>query len=451
MIEKRKRFHDGQASFEAGVKGFTRQDALMEKNQVSQQGEKNGYRILFLTFLSLALAGLFFDEPGAIFAGLSRIVTDPDYLITDYMGVGGVGAAFLNSGLVSMMCIGLLWYLGVPLTGITFAAIWTVAGFSFFGKNILNVWFIIAGVWLFARYRREPFSRFIYSALFGTALAPLVTQILFGFDAPFFLKIPLATLAGLLTGFVLPPLGAAMMRFHQGFNLYNIGFVSGFIGSIVLSLFRSYGFVPETRLVWSTGHNGVLAPLFLALFCAMFVLGFQMNGRKMAGLAALMRRPGRIVTDFFLLFGIGPTLMNMALGGICAILYLLAIGGDINGPTLGGVFTVVGFSAFGKHPRNMAPIVAGVVLGGITKVWGLTDPRIQLAALFGTTLAPVAGEFGTLWGIAAGFVHSSLVLNIGSLHSGFNLYNNGFSGGTVAAVLVPVIEALRRGSGKDVS
>ncbi|HRX26241.1 MAG TPA: DUF1576 domain-containing protein, partial [Aminivibrio sp.] len=56
-----------------------------------------------------------------------------------------------------------------------------------------------------------------------------------------------------------------------------------------------------------------------------------------------------------------------------------------------------------------------------------------------------AGEFGVLWGVVAGFLHSSLVLNVGALHGGFNLYNNGFSGGAVAAVLVPVIEAIRTG------
>lgn len=403
------------------------------------------YGILAGTFLSLALAGLLFDTPSEIVLGLGRIITDPDYLITDYMGVGGMGASFVNSGLVSLLCIGLLLLLRVPATGITIAAVWTVAGFSFFGKNLLNIWFIIAGVWLYALYRKEPFSRFIYSALFGTALAPLVTQILFGFSGPLILKIPLAALAGLSVGFLLPPLGTAMMRFHQGFNLYNIGFVSGLVGSVYLSLFRSYGFVPASRLIWTTGHNRMLAPLFLAFFAVLFLSGLTLNGFRLSGLSAIMRYPGRIVTDFLMLEGTGPTLMNMGLGGAASILYLLAIGGDINGPTLAGVFTVVGFSAFGKHLRNMAPIVTGVVLGGITKVWGLSDPRIQLAALFGTTLAPVAGEFGVLWGIAAGFVHSSLVLNVGALHGGFNLYNNGFSGGVVAAVLVPVIEAIRTG------
>jgi hypothetical protein len=30
------------------------------------------------------------------------------------------------------------------------------------------------------------------------------------------------------------------------------------------------------------------------------------------------------------------------------------------------------------------------------------------------------------------------------LHAGFNLYNNGFAGGIIAAVLVPIIQAFRK-------
>jgi Protein of unknown function (DUF1576) len=67
-----------------------------------------------------------------------------------------------------------------------------------------------------------------------------------------------------------------------------------------------------------------------------------------------------------------------------------------------------------------------------------------LAALFGTTLAPIAGRFGWHWGLLAGFVHSSVAQTVGQLHGGLVLYNNGFAAGLVAAVLLPVILALRR-------
>ena len=60
------------------------------------------------------------------------------------------------------------------------------------------------------------------------------------------------------------------------------------------------------------------------------------------------------------------------------------------------------------------------------------------------TLAPIAGEYGILAGILAGFLHMSLVTNIGFLHAGMNLYNNGFSGGFVAAFLLPLLEAFRK-------
>ncbi|MBE0601541.1 MAG: DUF1576 domain-containing protein, partial [Firmicutes bacterium] len=63
-----------------------------------------------------------------------------------------------------------------------------------------------------------------------------------------------------------------------------------------------------------------------------------------------------------------------------------------------------------------------------------------IAALFGTTLAPIAGRYGVFAGIIAGFLHMSLVTNVGFLHAGMNLYNNGFSGGFVAALLYPLLD-----------
>ena len=44
----------------------------------------------------------------------------------------------------------------------------------------------------------------------------------------------------------------------------------------------------------------------------------------------------------------------------------------------------------------------------------------------------------------AGALHMALVTNIGDLHAGMNLYNNGFSGGFIAAALSPIFDALGR-------
>ena len=66
-----------------------------------------------------------------------------------------------------------------------------------------------------------------------------------------------------------------------------------------------------------------------------------------------------------------------------------------------------------------------------------------LALLFSTTLAPIAGEFGVFVGLLAGFLHSSVALNVGIVYGGMNLYNNGFAGGIVAIFMVPVIHSIR--------
>jgi multisubunit Na+/H+ antiporter MnhE subunit len=163
----------------------------------------------------------------------------------------------------------------------------------------------------------------------------------------------------------------------------------------------------------------------------------------------VLREPGRSPTDFIAGAGFGATLVNMGLSGAVGLGYILAVGGDLNGPTIGALLSIVGFAAFGKHVRNIVPIMAGVFLASLIKPsWAAAEPGSLLAALFGTNLAPIAGTFGWYWGVVAGFVHSSAALSVGSIHGGLNLYNNGFAAGIVAAILVPVIVAIRSRKGR---
>ena len=125
--------------------------------------------------------------------------------------------------------------------------------------------------------------------------------------------------------------------------------------------------------------------------------------------------------------------------------FLLFVGADLNGPTIGGILTIVGFAAFGKTVRNVSHVFLAALIGSALGMWDLTRPIIILGALFGTGIAPIGGQFGLGWGVIATMIHISIVQNLGPLHGGLNLYNNGFSGGFVAILLVPVIEALRGG------
>jgi hypothetical protein len=144
------------------------------------------------------------------------------------------------------------------------------------------------------------------------------------------------------------------------------------------------------------------------------------------------------------MFGAAPVMINTGINGLIGIAFIYLGGGTLNGPTVGGILTIMGFSAYGKHAFNIIPVMGGVFLGSLVMNWSLSDPAVQLACLFCTTLAPVSGYFGWPYGIIAGFLHSSVVLYTGNPVAGMNLYNNGFSGGLVATVLYPLILGVAR-------
>jgi hypothetical protein len=402
------------------------------------------YYVLIAFSLIQIIFGLTQDTPIEIILGLQSILSNPDTLVSDYFGVGGIGASFVNSGLLTLMFLFMLYKMKHRAHGVTIAGILTISGFALFGKNLLNVWFVVFGVYLYSRYQKDNFSKYLVVALFGTALAPVATEIIFSSLLPYHLSIPLGILSGILMGFILPALATSMLNFHQGFNLYNIGFTSGLVGTVYVSILRSYGFVPEPRFIWTTGNNFKFSIFLTILFLGLIVFGVYTRDRKLSEFKNIFQYSGRLITDYVKLEGLPFTLINMGLAGLLSLAYILIIGGDLNGPTIGGIYTIVGFAAFGKTPKTILPIFLGVSIGALTKTWGINEPAIQLAALFGTALAPIAGEFGSIYGILAAFVHSSVVLNVGFLHGGMNLYNNGFAAGIVAGFLLPIFEAFRK-------
>ena len=226
-------------------------------------------------------------------------------------------------------------------------------------------------------------------------------------------------------------------------NLYNAGFACGLVAMILVPLMSSMGADPTVHYNWATGYNrlfaGMLSVLCLVLiFCGLFCCRKPVWA-AWAGYRRLLLTSGRSPSDFLRMFGPAPVLINTGVNGLIGMVFVLGGGGDLNGPTIGGILTIMGFSAFGKHAANIIPVMAGVFLGGLVMHWSLDDPSVQLACLFCTTLAPISGYFGWPYGLLAGFLHSSVVLYTSSPVAGMNLYNNGFSGGLIAIVLYPLI------------
>ena len=393
----------------------------------------------------LVAIGVILGEPRQILPGLWIIIMTEDALITDYVKIAGIGAAFVNAALVTLISLGILRLSKDPLNGYTLVEIGLMAGFALFGKNIANIWPIIGGTFLYAKLRREEFGKYASVSLLATALSPVVSYVALdnGWG-----NIWWAILIGAVIGFVLPPLSAYTYKIQNGMNLYNMGFACGLLATILVPVMTSLGADPTVAHHWATGYNVQLG-IFLSILCVgLIIAGFLFSGRPVwaawAGYRRLLLTTGRAPSDYLRMFGAAPTLINIGVNGLIGMAFILATGGDLNGPTLGGIFTIMGFSAFGKHTRNIIPIMAGVVLGGVFMHWSINDSAVQLALLFGTTLAPISGYFGWPFGVLAGFLHSSVVLRAGTPVEGFNLYNNGFSGGLLAIVIYPVIsEAIR--------
>lgn len=387
--------------------------------------------------LALMAFGCCHAAPSEILSGLRTIFTMEDVLITDYIAVAGIGGAFVNAGLVTIVSTAILWRWDESPNGATMVTIGLMSGFSLFGKNIVNMWPCFLGTVLYALVKKEPFSKHVNLALRGTALAPMVSFMAVRFHPC------LGILVGLTVGFFLPPVAEHAHRVQNGMNLYSVGFSCGLLAMMMVPTFKAFGLEPASAYHWSAGNNLLLGSS-LTVLCMVFIVSGLCRGPGpvLEKYWALLRTSGRVPSDYVRTFTPGPVLVNMGVNGLIATGYILLTGGDLNGATIGAIFTIIGFSGYGKHAFNIVPVMAGVLLGSLTNHVDPNSSSLQLAGLFGTTLAPFAGVFGWPFGVLAGLIHSSVVLQAGLPLEGMNLYNNGFSGGLVAIVLYPVLVSL---------
>ena len=404
--------------------------------------ESTKFAVLVFIALWTLSAAFFFDSPAGILQGLIAIQRSPSILLTDYLAVAGIGAALANGSLVMLTALAVCRRVGLSLSGPVIAALFLMLGFSFFGKNLYNIWPIMLGVLIFSRFQRESFQTVILPALFGTALGPVVSQVSFGLGLAQPVAIPLGILLGLIVGFLLPPLSSHFIRFHQGYNLYNTGFTTGLIGMLFMAIFRGLGYENTPAALLLDPAPAGLTIYLISLLLILGSIGLVYSRRPVRSLWDLWHMPGQLVSDFVSIDGFGIVLVNMAMIGFVSLGYVRLVGAELNGPILGGIFSVVGFGAFGKHLRNILPVMVGVLLANGLFIWEASATSSVLAALFGTALAPIAGAYGILPGIAAGVLHMAVVMNVGYLHGGMNLYNNGLSAGFVAAILVPLLDSV---------
>ncbi len=372
-----------------------------------------------------------------VLQGFIKILTSPTILITDFLVIGGIGATFLNAFIIFVFNYTLMRLLGTPLNGLAIASFFTVFGFSFFGKNILNILPFYVGGILYSKYEHIEFKDILVTISFTSAMAPFISEVAFNIHVLSEFAYINAIILGIIIGFIVTPLAKKMAGFHEGFNLYNLGFTGGILGAVIASVMKFYQFQVQPQRIISLEYDSALKIISSGVFISLIVMGYYINNRSFSGYKKLLKDSG-LKSDFVVKYGYGLTFINMGIMGFVAMLYPVLLNQTLNGPLLAGILTIVGFSAYGKTILNITPILLGVYLA---QYGSLTDGfTLALSGLFGTSLAPIAGVYGPFWGIIAGMLHLAVVQSTGAIHGGMNLYNNGFSAGIVAGFLLPIID-----------
>jgi hypothetical protein len=420
--------------------------------------ERQRYFIISILLVVLALAALLHQaiigEAPLLrsilksFEGFISLQTKPARLINDFTLSSGVGGAYLNAAIMGTLTLLIIRVNGVRLSGPTVAAILTIVGFSLFGKTPLNTAPIILGVYLAGRIVKKPFKNYLLIALFGTAGGPIFSFIFAESGLSPMVALGAAAAAGIVFGMVLPSAAMAMLRMHEGFNLYNIGLTVGFLSLFAASIKRAANADMAIEVLWNSNPDPVLIATPFVLSVMLIAAGLwmatpQSREQLPQQFRKIYRMSGRLPSDFMDLGRDPAALINAGILGLIASVYLAVVGADFNGPVIGAVFTLVGFGTFGKHVKNSVPVMLGVAAATLLSGKSLTAPGPVLALIFSTTLAPLSGEFGMIIGFLAGMTHLVMVEQTAAWHGGLNLYNNGFAGGLTATLFVAVIQWFR--------
>ena len=414
----------------------------MKKKPILKKQMNRQYYYLFGLSFMLMLLAFVIESPQSLVSGMMTILVSPSQLFTDYMEIASVGSTLLNVAIMLGISIYSYKKLEIPLNGTVIGSLGMLAGFSFFGKNLFNSIPFMIGVWIYTKVTKQNYRNYVIVGLFGSALGPLISFLAFSGVLPQGWSVLIAYALGIFIGFILPQLSTQFLGFHQGFSLYNVGFTAGIIGMVVLGFMNAFGIEVETRTLASTQSPLILYQLLIGFCVILIVTSFYLHFKKKEKyhFKLLLKLSGRLPSDFVEMTNLATVTLNMSIIGFILLGYVLMNGGQLNGPIVGSIIGVMSFGAFGNQVKNTVPVLVGIMIGSYLTGVEPTSTSALIAAIFGTTLAPVSGYYGPLAGMIAGFVHITLVSHVVVMHGGLNLYNNGFAGGFVAAVLVPIFE-----------
>ena len=413
---------------------------------------------LFFLFVSVAflVAALCMPDRAQMFTGLGKILTGPTKLSTNYFSVGGFAATFLNMGLVAPACTVLYQITGAKPNNVSTLAFLLTLGFCSWGIHILNMWFTMAGVALFALIKKEKLASVVNAMLFSTGIAPVISEMLIrypnaevvGFNV---LGIVLAVVVGLAAGFIVSAGLPHSPNVHKGFNLYSaalpVGMTTFFMNAV---LYKVMGIeVPGAAGDLAVASWPVVNIFCIVLFGLCIVIALLLGCTPKA-YWGLLKNTDQVANVSGTL-GNGVMLMNVGVYGLFILAYYNLVGASFNGVILGLIFCMLCTCNSGSRPTNVWPIMAGYVAASLVFGWvspllggsfslAANAPAILVGVCYANGLSPICDKYGWRYGFLGAVIHYCIVTLVPSLHGGFCLYNGGFTGIFVCILLIPILE-----------
>lgn len=433
-----------------------------------------------LFFLAATPVAVLYTKEWDFFDNLWRILSSPSKLVTDYFALGGLGSTLFNAAVCGLFANLILYLSKARATAATLAGYMLVIAHGFYGLNFINMWPPLFGVFLCCIVSKKRISENIHIAFFATALAPLVSEMMFRYCVGKFdpaaaqfswIGLALAVVCGIAVGFVVLPLLPGTSAMHRGYDLYKAGLAIGIFGIFIHAfMYDTFGITSPSVVSMHNpdysalpyAYRGFMNIFFLVLFGLTFIVGFFMNHRCLWGYRKLLNCTG-YGTDFSDKFGMPLCMINIAVYGLAILGYLnlvfilpevfpsLPSGVGFTGPTVGVVFAALTFAADGQHPRNVFPVAVGygllwVIVVAICLIvgrdipWTLSTQAYINGLAFATGLCPIAGKYGFRYGVIAGLLSATICTVTAEMHGGFVLYNGGFTAGLAALVLIPLLD-----------
>lgn len=382
---------------------------------------------LLIYGLSITLSSFILASPQALINGMRRIISSPSNLVTDYVHIAGVGAAFLNSGLLTLSSLFLLRKHKHHFCALTVSVIMMLSGFSFFGKNIVNSAPIILGCLIYLKIHHSGRQDLLVMGLLSTCLSPIVSTIYSGPDHFFLPSAVIASVAGLLIGYLILPIFEFLKVHTKELNLYNMGFSAGFVGLLGNLILRNILTIKIVPHKLSFEHHLPLLCFLIVLFTLPIIAYFYL-------FKITPEHSTHLLIDY-------KKIARFSLYGFLGVFFTIVLRVPLSGILVGAILTFAGFSMYNFKFRYFFFPALGVFLTAQFLYQDTATTNNIVIILFASTLSPMTRKYGLLAGTLSGGIFSLITRNTHYLTAGINLYNSGFAGG-ITVLLMDAVRVL---------